>query len=40
MMTDLQTARHCLHLYRHSHAECQWQAHYASVTGQWEWYFW
>ena len=30
----------CLDLYLHSKSACQWQTHYESVTGKWEWYFW
>mgnify|MGYP001578233682 CR=1 FL=1 len=29
----------CLNLYLHSKSASQWQTHYESVTGIWEWYF-
>ena len=30
----------CVHLYSWSRSECQWAKSYASVTGEFEWYFW
>lgn len=30
----------CANLYTTSPSACQWQTHYVSVTGEWEWHFW
>lgn len=30
----------CIRLYFWSRSEAQWAVRYASVTGEWEWYFW
>jgi len=40
VLPEIAVARHCLYLYRWSRSGCQWATHCASVTGEWEWWFW
>jgi hypothetical protein len=36
----LRVGARCLHLYWWGRSESQWATQYASVTGEWEWWFW
>lgn len=38
--TEHRIGDQCVFLYTYSRGPCQGRSHYASISGEWEWFFW